>query len=137
MVFKTKILYFSFDVKAYFFSKEKDIRKIIMLINLIVISFFIVLIVLLPFIFCFYNFYYRKISRLEAGFMQTSKLQMRFSIQFVFLLLIFILFDTEILFTFGFLLNSFEFILLNSFILIFLFVTLLVEWKFNKLIWLN
>lgn len=109
-------------------------RKIVLLINFLLIFVLVLLVILLPFIVGFYNFYYRKISRLEAGFIQTSKLQIRFSIQFIFLLLIFILFDTEILFTFGFLLNFYELILLNFFILIFLFVTLLIEWKFNKLI---
>lgn len=78
-----------------------------------------------------------KRATLEAGFFTTGKIKHGFSIQFVLLMLVFILFDTEILFTFGLILNIFKLFILNTLLLFFLFITLMLEWKWNKLIWLS
>jgi len=124
-------------LKSIFLFQRKSFGKIILfLVYTRFCTFLRIILIFVPIFLSFGYRFFRKTRRLEAGFFQTSSLQLRFSIQFVFLLLIFIIFDTEILFTFGFLINTFINFYFNFFILIFLFLTLIFEWKLNKLVWI-
>ena len=77
-----------------------------------------------------------KITRFECGFHRVVTLQKSFRIQFFSIILIFVVFDVEVVLFLGFIVKLkvvVSIILLMSFIL----VGLWLEWFLGKLVWLN
>jgi NADH:ubiquinone oxidoreductase subunit 3 (subunit A) len=66
------------------------------------------------------------ISPLEAGFISRGRVHKNFSLQFFLLIIIFVIFDLEILLVFALIYPHY---LINFVIVIFLGGTLLIEWK--------
>ena len=66
-------------------------------------------------------------SSLEAGFHSTRKTHLRFSLQFIYLMLVFVLFDTEVLLVFGLIIGSLSGVVVGVGLAFFLFLTLLLE----------
>lgn len=91
----------------------------------------------LPYFFKFLIAEKRKGGGLEAGFFSLGQAHLRFSLQFIFLILIFIVFDTELLLVFGFILNFPKSFVFRGVILRFLWFTLVFELKWNKLVWVK
>lgn len=91
------------------------------------------LILILPFLFYKKNY---EIQQIERGFQTIFKTSNKtFRINFFYILIIFIIFDLELVFIFSFI-ESINFIFTFG-ILFFIFFTLLLEWSFNKIKWIN
>jgi NADH:ubiquinone oxidoreductase subunit 3 (subunit A) len=127
----------SLKFKEFFTYNKKEIEIINLLIFLFYFSFVLrlVLFLIAPLIQPGF-FLTRKRNRLEAGFYSSGKTHISFSLQFLLLLLVFILFDTELLFTFGIITNNIIRMYINMGVILFLYLTLLFEWKIKKLHWL-
>lgn len=76
-----------------------------------------------------------KIRAFERGFMSIGKIQNSFRIHFFIIILIFVIFDLEIVIFLGILVSDISSII--SFFLIFIFVLggFYIEWWYGKLIW--
>ena len=83
----------------------------------------------------FKDFAKNKISAFESGFVSVGKIQNSFRIHFFIIMLIFVIFDLEIVIFLGILVSD-----INSFIrflMIFTFILggFYIEWYYGKLIW--
>lgn len=100
-------------------------------------SFFLVLVFYLINFFLSSKFFYLiKNSSFERGFERIGKIHNSFSIHFFIIILIFVIFDLEVVILIGFLISSlYSFYLFN---LIFFFVLggFYMEWYFGKLVWI-
>nr|YP_009240275.1 NADH dehydrogenase subunit 3 [Haemonchus placei]AMO01509.1 NADH dehydrogenase subunit 3 [Haemonchus placei] len=77
-----------------------------------------------------------KINTFESGFLSVGKIQNSFSIHFFIMMLMFVIFDLEIVMFLGLLMSD-----LNSFVsflmlMFFIFAGFYMEWRFGKLIWI-
>jgi len=81
------------------------------------------------------NIEYKQIF--ESGIEMNKFRRIIFSIQFFIIAFIFILFDLEIiiLLTLLFYLNNYLFFIYLIFFIFFILISLIYEWKYNKLIW--
>nr|YP_010286273.1 NADH dehydrogenase subunit 3 [Aphelenchoides medicagus]UKS08876.1 NADH dehydrogenase subunit 3 [Aphelenchoides medicagus] len=81
------------------------------------------------------NFFLAKNSSFESGFLSVGKIQKSFSIHFFIIMLMFVVFDVEIVMILGFVISDMSFFF--SFFLIFLFILLglYMEWYYLKLVW--
>lgn len=102
-----------------------------MLVYIILIM--VVLISLLPILFIFYKDN-RLYNNIEAGF-SAMGIRSFFSTQFIILLLVFIIFDLEILFISSLLYEISPYI--SMFFLIYIIITVFLEWRLNTLKWLE
>lgn len=98
---------------------------------------------LLVLVFYVLNFFLRlkffsevKISPFERGFESIGKIHSSFRIHFFIIILIFVIFDLEVVILMGFLVSDLRFYL--NFILILTFVLggFYMEWFFGKLVWI-
>lgn len=98
---------------------------------------------ILVFVFYVLNFFLSlkffseiKISAFESGFERIGKIHRSFRIHFFIIMLIFVIFDLEVVILIGFLVRDLGFYL--NFFLIVLFVIggFYIEWYFGKLIWI-
>lgn len=114
------------------FSAQKS-SFIIIILNFLIGIILRLLILILPLIF-----YKKKIElkQIERGFETLSKTSIKtFRINFFFILIIFIIFDLELVLIFNFLKNINIFF--NLILLFFVIRTLWIEWIFNKIKWKN
>nr|BCD52136.1 NADH dehydrogenase subunit 3 [Strongyloides sp. EN-2020b] len=90
---------------------------------------------LFSFFFSYFNFSVSKSCSYESGFMSVGLIQNSFSIHFFVIMIMFVIFDLEIILFIGILisdLNSyFCFLFLFFFILMFFYM----EWFYGKLVW--
>lgn len=97
-----------------------------------------VFIILLVF---FVSQYYRiqenktKVRSFERGFERVGKINVDYSLHFFLLVLIFVLFDLEVLFFFIFIFINYLWFFLFLFVILLLMVGLIIEWKKIKIIW--
>nr|YP_009742087.1 NADH dehydrogenase subunit 3 [Angiostrongylus mackerrasae]QID77470.1 NADH dehydrogenase subunit 3 [Angiostrongylus mackerrasae] len=107
-------------------------------------SFFMVvlvafLLILLLYVMCFLmslkEYSLSKVSSFESGFLSLVKVQNSFSIHFFVLMLMFVIFDLEIVMFLGLLVVDVSSVV--SFFMLFLFVLggFYMEWFYGKLIW--
>lgn len=82
------------------------------------------------------DFYKNKISSFECGFVSIGKIQNSFSIHFFIMILIFVIFDLEVVIFVGILISDVSSLI--SFLLLLLFILggFYIEWWYGKLIWL-
>nr|YP_009229278.1 NADH dehydrogenase subunit 3 [Allodiplogaster sudhausi]ALT06539.1 NADH dehydrogenase subunit 3 [Allodiplogaster sudhausi] len=97
---------------------------------------FLVLFYLLNFLMSFKEGYMMKMSSFECGFTSLGKVQNSFSVHFFIMMLMFVIFDLEIVMFLGVLvsdINSFM-----SFLLVIFFIVggFYMEWWYGKLIWI-
>nr|BAV12992.1 NADH dehydrogenase subunit 3 [Parastrongyloides trichosuri] len=97
--------------------------------------FFILLFYLLNFVLSFKLDFNSKISSFESGFVSVGLIQNSFSIHFFIIMLMFVIFDLEIVMFLGVIISD-----LNSFFsfLVLIFFVLLgfyMEWWYGKLLW--
>jgi NADH:ubiquinone oxidoreductase subunit 3 (subunit A) len=96
---------------------------------------------ILVFLLYFLNFFFsRKISyfskntSFESGFLRVGKVQKSFSIHFFIIILIFVIFDVEIVIILGFIISDFTSYVSFIFIFIFILGGLYLEWYYLKLV---
>lgn len=76
-----------------------------------------------------------KNSSFECGFVRVGIIQNSFRIHFFIIILIFVIFDLEIVIFLGILVSDFNSFLRFSFIILFILGGFYIEWWYGKLIW--
>lgn len=108
-----------------------------MLFFLLFFSFILVFIFyLLNFFLSLKSFYLIKNSSFESGFESLGKVHSSFSIHFFIIMLIFVIFDLEVVILLGFLISSFYSVYIFLLIFLFIFGGFYMEWYFGKLLWM-
>jgi NADH-ubiquinone oxidoreductase chain 3 len=79
---------------------------------------------------------FNKISIFERGFTRIFKVQISFSIHFFVIVVLFVLFDLEVVILLGVLIRNTIINLIFFSLVIFIFLGLYLEWIIGKLIWL-
>lgn len=105
---------------------------------MIVLSITIVLLVvfyLLNFLLGFFSYDSEKLRAFECGFSSIGKVQNSFRIHFFVIIIMFVVFDLEIVILLGVLVSDFGSFM--SFIWVFVFILggFYIEWWFGKLVW--
>jgi NADH-ubiquinone oxidoreductase chain 3 len=70
----------------------------------------------------------------ERGFLRVGKVQSSFGVHFFLILLMFVVFDVEVVLLLGLLLGDFSSFFCFCFVFFFLLFGLYLEWFFNKLV---
>nr|UFQ24449.1 NADH dehydrogenase subunit 3 [Pingus sinensis] len=98
--------------------------------------FFLLVFYVFMFVLSSKDFYSMKLGAFECGFVGLGKLQNSFSIHFFLVMLMFIIFDLEVVMFLGVMISDFSLIL--SFLCLFVFVLggFYMEWAYGKLTWL-
>ena len=123
--------FFNFQFKLFFCFRHKFLSFLILVIFMFLFISFIILI--LPIIF--YKKTY-KFGGVERGFLNLNKISLkRFSVNFFIILIIFIIFDLELIFLILILLNINLYI--SFFILIIFLSTFWIEIFINKIKWIS
>nr|YP_009391039.1 NADH dehydrogenase subunit 3 [Caenorhabditis virilis]ARV88304.1 NADH dehydrogenase subunit 3 [Caenorhabditis virilis] len=109
-----------------------------MLILLMVLSFTLILLIafyLINFLLSIKDMSVNKLSAFECGFVSVGKIQNSFSIHFFIMMLMFVIFDLEIVMFLGILVSDMNSLI--SFILMILFIVggFYMEWWYGKLVW--
>nr|YP_009161985.1 NADH dehydrogenase subunit 3 [Litoditis aff. marina PmI]AKS28835.1 NADH dehydrogenase subunit 3 [Litoditis aff. marina PmI] len=109
-----------------------------MLILLMVLCFTLILLLvfyLINFLLSIKDFNKNKISSFESGFVSVGKIQNSFSIHFFIMMLMFVIFDLEIVMFLGILVSDMSSFI--SFLMMFSFILggFYMEWWYGKLIW--
>nr|YP_009092398.1 NADH dehydrogenase subunit 3 [Aphelenchoides besseyi]AII79376.1 NADH dehydrogenase subunit 3 [Aphelenchoides besseyi] len=97
--------------------------------------FFIFLFFFLNYILSTSSSLYLKNSSFESGFLSIGKIQTSFSIHFFVVMLMFVIFDVEIVMVLGFILSDFSSLFIFFFVFLFILFGLYMEWFFMKLMW--
>lgn len=105
---------------------------------MIVLSFTLVLLLafyLINFVLSIKDLSKNKISAFERGFVSVGKIQNSFSIHFFIIMLIFVIFDLEIVMFLGILVSDITSFV--SFLMMFSFILggFYIEWWYGKLVW--
>ena len=82
------------------------------------------------------DFYKNKISSFECGFVRIGKIQNSFRIHFFIIILIFVIFDLEVVMFVGILVSDRSSLVRFLLLLVFIFGGFYIEWWYGKLIWL-
>nr|YP_026089.1 NADH dehydrogenase subunit 3 [Steinernema carpocapsae]AAT00532.1 NADH dehydrogenase subunit 3 [Steinernema carpocapsae] len=108
-----------------------------------ILSFVFFISIFFLFLFYFINFFLsnkllekNKVSSFESGFVSVGKVQNSFSIHFFVIMLMFVIFDLEVVMLIGLLVSDFNSFF--SFIMLLFFVLggFYMEWWYGKLIWI-
>lgn len=81
-------------------------------------------------------FYLIKNSSFERGFERIGKIHNSFRIHFFIIILIFVIFDLEVVILLGFLMSSYYSYIIFYIIFFFILFGFYIEWYFGKLIWI-
>nr|YP_001700363.2 NADH dehydrogenase subunit 3 [Haemonchus contortus]ABY64770.2 NADH dehydrogenase subunit 3 [Haemonchus contortus] len=77
-----------------------------------------------------------KINTFESGFMSVGKIQNSFSIHFFIMMLMFVIFDLEIVMFLGLLMSDLNSLISFVMLMFFIFVGFYLEWRMGKLVWI-
>ena len=77
-----------------------------------------------------------KINAFESGFIRVGKIQNSFRIHFFIIMLIFVIFDLEIVIFLGLIISDIRSIVRFFMLIIFIFGGFYIEWWYGKLIWI-
>lgn len=111
----------------------------------LVFIFFMVLVFSLVLVLVFYFFmflagfkldYLSKVSSFERGFIRLIKIQNSFRIHFFVIILIFVIFDLEVVMFLGLLVSDVSSIFGFFFLLVFVLCGFYMEWGYGKLVWM-
>ena len=77
-----------------------------------------------------------KVFSFESGFVRVGKVQISFRVHFFLMMLIFVVFDLEVILLLGLVVSDLA--VLGGFVVVFLFVVggFFLEWWYGKLVWL-
>nr|YP_004927941.1 NADH dehydrogenase subunit 3 [Wellcomia siamensis]ACV96777.1 NADH dehydrogenase subunit 3 [Wellcomia siamensis] len=102
----------------------------------ILVSFFLIfLLYFIEFFISVKNFSVFKVFSFESGFKSVSKVQVAFSIHFFVMMLIFVIFDLEIVLLLGLVVSDVISLFLFFFFFFFLLMSFFYWVVFNKLVW--
>nr|YP_010519802.1 NADH dehydrogenase subunit 3 [Rugopharynx australis]UXP34579.1 NADH dehydrogenase subunit 3 [Rugopharynx australis] len=76
-----------------------------------------------------------KVNAFESGFLSVGKIQNSFSIHFFIMMLMFVIFDLEIVMFLGLLISDVSSIISFLLLMLFIFGGFYMEWWYGKLIW--
>nr|YP_010519814.1 NADH dehydrogenase subunit 3 [Parazoniolaimus collaris]UXP34591.1 NADH dehydrogenase subunit 3 [Parazoniolaimus collaris] len=76
-----------------------------------------------------------KVNAFESGFLSVGKIQNSFSIHFFIMMLMFVIFDLEIVMFLGLLISDASSIISFLMLMLFIFGGFYMEWWYGKLIW--
>ena len=108
-----------------------------MLFYLLVFSLILVVVFyLLNFFLSLKGFYLIKNSSFERGFERIGKIHNSFSIHFFIIMLIFVIFDLEVVILLGFLVSSYYSLVMFYLIFFFILFGFYIEWFMGKLLWM-
>nr|YP_009312536.1 NADH dehydrogenase subunit 3 [Pseudoterranova cattani]AOV63287.1 NADH dehydrogenase subunit 3 [Pseudoterranova cattani] len=110
-----------------------------MLVLVMVILFTLVLLLVFylgNFVLSCKDFYKNKISSFECGFVSVGKIQNSFSIHFFIMMLMFVIFDLEVVMFLGVLISDVSSLISFLMLLFFILGGFYMEWWYGKLIWL-
>nr|YP_009003409.1 NADH dehydrogenase subunit 3 [Toxascaris leonina]AGO85902.1 NADH dehydrogenase subunit 3 [Toxascaris leonina]QOS04443.1 NADH dehydrogenase subunit 3 [Toxascaris leonina]QST20098.1 NADH dehydrogenase subunit 3 [Toxascaris leonina] len=82
------------------------------------------------------DFYKNKISSFECGFVSVGKIQSSFSIHFFIMMLMFVIFDLEVVMFVGILVSDLNSLVSFFMLLLFILGGFYMEWWYGKLVWL-
>nr|YP_009450250.1 NADH dehydrogenase subunit 3 [Ortleppascaris sinensis]AOV93980.1 NADH dehydrogenase subunit 3 [Ortleppascaris sinensis] len=82
------------------------------------------------------DFYKNKISSFECGFVSVGKIQNSFSIHFFIMMLMFVIFDLEVVMFVGILISDMSSLVSFLLLLFFILGGFYMEWWYGKLVWL-
>nr|QCG69218.1 NADH dehydrogenase subunit 3 [Toxascaris leonina] len=82
------------------------------------------------------DFYKNKISSFECGFVSVGKIQGSFSIHFFIMMLMFVIFDLEVVMFVGILVSDLNSLISFFMLLLFILGGFYMEWWYGKLVWL-
>nr|YP_001936466.1 NADH dehydrogenase subunit 3 [Toxocara cati]CAL80793.1 NADH dehydrogenase subunit 3 [Toxocara cati] len=82
------------------------------------------------------DFYKNKISSFECGFVSVGKIQNSFSIHFFIMMLMFVIFDLEVVMFIGILVSDTSSLVSFFLLLLFILGGFYMEWWYGKLVWL-
>nr|BCD52148.1 NADH dehydrogenase subunit 3 [Strongyloides sp. EN-2020c] len=85
--------------------------------------------------FSFINFYNSKSSSYESGFVSVGLIQNSFSIHFFVIMIMFVVFDLEVILFIGILISDLNSFICFLFLFVFLFLFFYMEWFYGKLVW--
>nr|YP_003433931.1 NADH dehydrogenase subunit 3 [Syngamus trachea]ACX85179.1 NADH dehydrogenase subunit 3 [Syngamus trachea] len=98
--------------------------------------FMLLMLYILNFILSVKKLDYLKVSTFESGFVSVGKIQNSFSIHFFIMMLMFVIFDLEIVMFLGLLVSDFLSFISFLMLMMFVFGGYYMEWWYGKLIWL-
>nr|YP_009312524.1 NADH dehydrogenase subunit 3 [Phocanema bulbosa]AOV63275.1 NADH dehydrogenase subunit 3 [Phocanema bulbosa] len=110
-----------------------------MLVLVMVVLFTLVLLLVFylgNFVLSCKDFYKNKISSFECGFVSVGKIQNSFSIHFFIMMLMFVIFDLEVVMFLGVLISDVSSLVSFLMLLFFILGGFYMEWWYGKLIWL-
>nr|UZP15733.1 NADH dehydrogenase subunit 3 [Contracaecum sp.] len=81
------------------------------------------------------DFYKNKVSSFECGFVSVGKIQNSFSIHFFIMMLMFVIFDLEVVMFLGILVSDISSLISFLLLLFFILGGFYMEWWYGKLIW--
>nr|YP_010519766.1 NADH dehydrogenase subunit 3 [Macroponema beveridgei]UXP34543.1 NADH dehydrogenase subunit 3 [Macroponema beveridgei] len=76
-----------------------------------------------------------KVNAFESGFLSVGKIQNSFSIHFFIMMLMFVIFDLEIVMFLGLLISDISSVVSFLMLMLFIFGGFYMEWWYGKLIW--
>lgn len=82
------------------------------------------------------GFYKDKVSSFECGFVSVGKIQNSFRIHFFIMMLMFVIFDLEVVIFLGVLVSDMSSLVGFFMLLFFIFIGFYMEWWYGKLVWL-
>nr|CAD90567.1 NADH dehydrogenase subunit 3 [Strongyloides stercoralis] len=83
----------------------------------------------------FFDFYFCKSTSFESGFMSVGLIQNSFSIHFFVIMIMFVVFDLEIVIFIGILISDLNSFVCFFFLFFFLFLFFYMEWYYGKPVW--
>nr|YP_009142133.1 NADH dehydrogenase subunit 3 [Pseudoterranova azarasi]AKG63666.1 NADH dehydrogenase subunit 3 [Pseudoterranova azarasi] len=110
-----------------------------MLVLVMVVLFTLVLLLVFylgNFVLSCEDFYKNKISSFECGFVSVGKIQNSFSIHFFIMMLMFVIFDLEVVMFLGVLISDVSSLISFLMLLFFILGGFYMEWWYGKSIWL-
>nr|YP_009347352.1 NADH dehydrogenase subunit 3 [Nippostrongylus brasiliensis]APU89576.1 NADH dehydrogenase subunit 3 [Nippostrongylus brasiliensis]BAV82757.1 NADH dehydrogenase subunit 3 [Nippostrongylus brasiliensis] len=100
------------------------------------VAFFLLLLLyLLNFLLSIKNMELLKVSTFESGFLSIGKVQNSFSIHFFVIMLMFVIFDLEIVMFLGLLISDFTSFISFLMLMFFILGGFYMEWWYGKLVW--
>nr|YP_003434080.1 NADH dehydrogenase subunit 3 [Teladorsagia circumcincta]ACX85203.1 NADH dehydrogenase subunit 3 [Teladorsagia circumcincta] len=107
---------------------------ILMIVSSIAV-FLLVLLYLLNFVISVKKNELLKVSTFESGFVSVGKVQNSFSIHFFIIMLMFVIFDLEVVMFLGLLVSDLNSMIGFMMLMIFIIVGFYMEWWYGKLTW--
>nr|YP_002725712.1 NADH dehydrogenase subunit 3 [Ancylostoma caninum]ACL50538.1 NADH dehydrogenase subunit 3 [Ancylostoma caninum]QTJ30046.1 NADH dehydrogenase subunit 3 [Ancylostoma caninum]BAV82601.1 NADH dehydrogenase subunit 3 [Ancylostoma caninum] len=109
------------------------------MLNLLLVIFFALFLLLVLYLVNFFLSIKKndllKVNAFESGFISIGKIQNSFSIHFFIMMLMFVIFDLEIVMFLGLLISDFASFVSFLMLIIFIFGGFYMEWWYGKLVW--